>query len=132
MAPVSLLSMRHILRSAKTLERYGIYENAIIMKCYVCFWIGAGLSMLIDLAVLMMYEKAEPGTDASKRFKITFEAFSIINFSFLFGLDMMILLTYLRFSLRLGEKAVDRVTETLRGDLELDSLVDESDDEAAE
>ena len=41
MATINLLSMRHILKKSKPLERYGIYENVLIMRLYCIFWIAA-------------------------------------------------------------------------------------------
>ena len=40
MAPINLLSMQHILKNSKPLERHGIYENMFIMRLYCILWIA--------------------------------------------------------------------------------------------
>lgn len=56
MAPINLLSMRHILKSVKSLERHGIYENWLIMRLYGLFWITGFVTMIVDL-VLLIYAR---------------------------------------------------------------------------
>ena len=104
MAPINIISMRYILKSAKSFERHAIYENAQIMRLYGLFWI---IGLFDD----------DTFTEASHlRFEIAFDAMSLINFTFLFGLDILILLTYLRFCLKLSKRAVDKVTTTIQED----------------
>ena len=52
-APINMISMRHILKSAKSLERHGIYENSLIMRLYGLFWIMGLITMIIDLVFLL-------------------------------------------------------------------------------
>ena len=56
MAPINMISMRHILVSAKSLERHGIYENALIMRLYGICWIVGLLTMIVDL-ILLLYSR---------------------------------------------------------------------------
>ena len=109
-----LLSMRHILKLAKSLERHGIYENSLIMKGYVAIWFGAWTTMLIDLIMLIKSRDELLPEETQVKYKIAFEAFSLINFFFLFALDLMVLITYLRFSFRLDNAAVQQCTQTLQ------------------
>ena len=113
MAPINLLSMRHILKSVKALKTHGIYENWLIMRLYGLFWITGFCTMVIDLVLLIYARDTSLPFDEHKRYQIAFDAMSLINFAFLFGLDALILITFIRFSLKLSPSTLKRLTHTL-------------------
>lgn len=115
MAPINLLSMRYILKISRPLERHGIYENVLIMRLYGLFWIVSLVSMIVELTLLMIFEKDNAlSSDTNIKFEIAFEALSLINYGFLFGLDILILITFFRFSLKLDLSTIKKIKRTLQ------------------
>ena len=102
-APINLLSMRHILKKSKPLERHGIYENVFLMRLYCLFWIMAVITYIAEFILYIYAYDDSLSEDSHLRCQIALEVMYITHYTILFGLDCLTLITFLRFSLKLNK-----------------------------
>ena len=135
MTLVTILSMRHINQSSKSLKQLGISTNSRIMILYVSIWVLfcfvcaaiISLSIYIQtqvspenmLAIESIMDNPKPGNILKQLFKLPdhpkelIKLVTVITYLFVPGyflmdcLSLMILVIYFKFSERLTESATD-------------------------